>query len=36
VGGSADAVTQRDAQDAMLNDLRSTSLQTLNPEPPGQ
>lgn len=34
--GNADAVTQRDAQDAMMNDMRNNSLQTLNPKPPGQ
>ena len=33
--GRADAVTDKDAQDSMLNDMRNTSYQSLSPKPPG-
>jgi hypothetical protein len=34
--GSTDAVTNRDAQDSTMNDLRNTSLQSLYPKGPSQ
>jgi hypothetical protein len=34
--GSADAVTNRDAQDSTMNDLRNTSLQSRYPKGPSQ